>query len=313
MRTRPTVRSWEQQPLRSLLFAPGNHARKLEKVGRFGSDAIVLDLEDAVADSEKVAARESVRHALPTYAKTPVVLARVNGEATGLMADDVRAVTCADLDGIVVPKVERVATLIELDALLAELEAAQGLAPAAIRLLGLFETAAGIARCEEIALAAPPRVVTFVFGIGDFTADIGTDPSPTGEELLYARSRIVVAARAAGRRAPIDGPFLPSLEDIDALVEDARRARRLGFGGRVVVYPPHVEPVQRAFSELGDDEVTRLRRIVDAFEEAERDGSASIQVDGQFIDYPPYQRAKERLRLYDALGAPERAASTSSA
>jgi citrate lyase subunit beta/citryl-CoA lyase len=305
------VRAWEEQPLRSLLFAPGNHPRKLEKVGGFGSDAVVLDLEDAVAESEKVAARDSVRRALPTYSQTPVVLARVNGEATGLMAEDVRAVTCADLDGIVVPKVERAATLVELDALLGELEPAAGLPAGSIRLLPLVETAAGVARCEELALAAPPRVLTFVFGIGDFTADIGTEPSATGEELLYARSRIVVAARAAGRRAPIDGPFLPSLKDTDALLEDTRRARRLGFAGRVVVYPPQVEPVQRAFSELSDDDVERLRRIVDAFEEAERNGSASIQVDGQFIDYPPYQRARDRLRLYDAIAAadaPEQAA-----
>src|SRR5947209_3739063 len=120
-RTRPAV-LWEERSLRSLLFAPGNHPRRLEKVGGFGADAIVLDLEDAVADAEKEAARELVRAALPRYTEPPVVLVRVNGPETGRLEDDVRAVVCADLDGIVVPKVERPESLAELDALLAALE-----------------------------------------------------------------------------------------------------------------------------------------------------------------------------------------------
>src|SRR5438876_7583217 len=91
---------WEERPLRSLVFAPGNHPRKLEKVGGFGSDSIVLDLEDAVADAEKDAARETVRAALQTYTGPTTVFVRVNGAETGRLEDDVRAVVCADLDGL---------------------------------------------------------------------------------------------------------------------------------------------------------------------------------------------------------------------
>src|SRR6266581_4413173 len=105
-RARPPI-DWDEQLLRALLFAPGNHPRKLEKVGGFGADAIVLDLEDAVADAEKEAARGAVQAALPTYTGRTVVFVRVNGPETGRLEDDARAVVCADLDGLMVPKVER--------------------------------------------------------------------------------------------------------------------------------------------------------------------------------------------------------------
>lgn len=293
---------WEDRVLRSLLFAPGNHPRKLEKVGTFGSDAIVLDLEDAVADAEKEAARGMVRAALPTYDESTIVAVRVNGAETGRLEDDVRAVVCADLDCIIVPKVERAETLPRLDSLFSELEREHGLEQGQIRLLALIETALGLVCCEEIALNAPPRVLTLVFGLGDFSTDIGVDLTPDATELLYARSRVVVAARAARLRAALDGPYL-DLQNFEGLSADSLRSRQLGFEGRVVVYPPQVEHVQRAYSDLPAEELERARRVVDAFEEAEEMGSASIQVDGRFVDYPIYRRATQKLRLYEALRA----------
>jgi citrate lyase subunit beta / citryl-CoA lyase len=291
---------WDERPLRSLLFAPGNHPRKLEKVGSFGSDAIVLDLEDAVADAEKTAARETVRAALPTYAEPTIVFVRVNGAETGRLDDDARAVVGADLDGLMVPKVERPETLPELDRLLTALERERGLPEGHVRLLALVETARGLVRCEQIALAAPPRLLTLVFGLGDFSVDIGVDLTDDARELMYARSRVVVAARAARLRAALDGPYL-DLQNAEGLVADTRHSRQLGFQGRVVVYPPQVEHVQRVYAELSPEEADRARRVVEAFEEAEAAGSASIQVDGRFVDYPIYMRAREKLRLYQAL------------
>jgi len=296
------VIDWEDRVLRSLLFAPGNHPRKLEKVGTFGSDAIVLDLEDAVADAEKEAARGMVRAALPTYDESTIVAVRVNGAETGRLEDDVRAVVCADLDCIIVPKVERAETLPRLDSLFSELEREHGLEQGQIRLLALIETALGLVCCEEIALNAPPRVLTLVFGLGDFSTDIGVDLTPDATELLYARSRVVVAARAARLRAALDGPYL-DLQNFEGLSADSLRSRQLGFEGRVVVYPPQVEHVQRAYSDLPAEELERARRVVDAFEEAEEMGSASIQVDGRFVGYPIYRRATQKLRLYEALRA----------
>jgi citrate lyase subunit beta/citryl-CoA lyase len=294
------VIDWDERALRSLLFAPGNHVRKLEKVGTFGSDAIVLDLEDAVADAEKEAARSLVRDALPTFDAATIAMVRVNGLATGRLEDDLAAVVCADLDCVLVPKIEDAATLPSVDELLAALERERGLPPGQVRLLGLIETARGLVGCEEITLAAPARVLTVAFGLADFSVDIGVDLTPEGRELLYARSRVVVAARAAGLHPPLDGPFLDlSGEGIE---DDCRRSRGLGFQGRVVIYPPHVEAVQRAYSELADEEAAHCRRVVEAFEAAEAAGTASIQVDGRFVDYPVYHRARHKLKLFEAAG-----------
>jgi citrate lyase subunit beta/citryl-CoA lyase len=296
------VIDWTEQTLRSLLFAPGNHARRLEKVGTFGSDAIVLDLEDAVADAEKTAARATTRAALPTYDDRTVVIVRVNGITTGRTPEDVAAVVCPDLDCIMVPKIEDPDELTELDRLVAETEREAGLEAGRVKVLALVETAKGLIRVEEICARAPERVLTIGFGAGDFTTDLGIDMSLDGRELLYARSRVVVAARAAGLRAPIDGPFL-DLQNNDGLYADTLHSRQLGFQGRVVVYPPQLEPVLRAYSDLPAEEVALARQIVAAFQEAEAQGLASIQVGGRFVDYPIYYRAQKKLRNYDALHA----------
>jgi citrate lyase subunit beta/citryl-CoA lyase len=258
----------------------------------------VLDLEDAVADAEKSAARELVRTALPTYAEGTVRVVRVNGAETGRLEDDVAAIVCGDLDCVMVPKVERPETLPYVDELIAARELEQGLPEGEIRVLALIETARGLVRCEEIAAAGPVRLHTLVFGLGDFSVDIGVDITPEGDELLYGRSRIVVAARAAGLPPPLDGPYL-DIPNIAGLEEECRRSRRLGFQGRVVIYPAHVEPAQRVYSELAEEEAERCRRVVAAFEEAEATGSASIQVDGRFVDYPLYDRAKQKLLLHE--------------
>jgi citrate lyase subunit beta/citryl-CoA lyase len=263
-------------------------------VGTFGADAIVLDLEDAVAAGQKAEARAMVRAALPTYAG-PLVMARPNALATGLALDDLDAIVCPALDAALIPKVESADDLRAIDARLAALEAREGIAEGTIRLLPLIETARGVARVEQIARDAPPRVHTLIFGQADFTADLGIDLTRDGTEVLYARSRVVVAARAAGLAAPIDGPFLIDLRDEEGLVADCRRARGLGFQGKIVIYPPHVAPVNQAFSEASPEQLARARKIVEAFEAAEAAGSAALQVDGVFVDYPIYRRAKALL------------------
>jgi len=285
---------WSTQLLRSLLFAPGNHPRKVAKVGSFGADALVLDLEDAVAVGEKEPTRAAVRSALPTYERG-LVMVRINGLQTGLALADLEAIVCPMLDAVLVPKVEEAAMLREIDAALARFEVREGIAVGTIRVLPQIETARGVLKVDEIALQAPKRVHTLIFGMADFTADLGIDLTPDGTEILYARSRVVVAARAAGLARPIDGPYLLTLHDHAGLVEDCRRARQLGFQGKVVIYPPHVAPVNQAFSALSDEELKRLQEIVTAFEAAEAAGSASIQVNGVFVDYPIYKRALHKL------------------
>ncbi len=290
---------WNERTLHSLLFTPGNHPRRLKKVGTFGSDAIVLDLEDAVADAEKDAARTMVRDAVPTYDESTIVMVRVNSHETGRMEEDTIAVVCQDVDCLMVPKVEQPDSLPRMDALLYALERERGLDVGTIRLLPIIETARGLVRVDEIAAAAPERVLTLAFGLGDFSTDIQVDLTQDATELLYARQRIVVAARACGMRAPIDGPYL-DIKNLDGLGEETQLSRQLGFEGRVVVYPLQVDVVQRVYSELSDADAERAAQVIEAFEAAEASGLASIQVDGQFVDYPIYDRARQKLRLHEA-------------
>lgn len=287
---------WTTRLLRTLLFTPGSDPRKLAKVGSFGADAIVLDLEDAVAEEEKSMARALVRGAVPSYGTGQAVLVRVNGQQTGRMADDLRSTVRPGLDGVVVPKVEDAETLHNADRVLAEQEEAAGMDTGSIRVLALIETAKGVAACEDLCSRAPSRLHTTIFGLGDFSTDIGVDLTTGGLELLYARSRIVVAARAAGLARPIDGPYF-DIADAEGLTADCVRSRQLGFQGRVTVYPPQVEPTHHAYSSLPEAEVEKARMIVDAFEAAESEGVASIRVEGQFVDYPVYHRAVEKLQL----------------
>lgn len=234
------------QALRSLLFTPGDQPGKLAKVGSFGADGFVLDLEDAVAETAKDAARGTVAAALPAYPPDPMVLVRVNGVQTGRCEDDVLAVVVERLDGIMVPKVEDAAALHRLDALLTVLERARGLLSGRVRLLPTIETAAGLTACEQIAAAAPARVITLQLGPADLAVDLTVDLTVDARELLYARSRLVAAARAGGLEPAVDGAYF-ELQNLEGLIADSVHSRELGFQGRCVIYPPHVEPVQQVY------------------------------------------------------------------
>ncbi len=290
---------WDEQLMRALLFVPGSDERKLGKVTSFGADVIVVDLEDAVADDRKTAARATTRSAIESYSRDQVNTVRVNGIETGRLHDDIAAVVCPNLDAILVPKIEDTDTLAEADRALAAAEQANGMQTGSVRVLAIVETPRGISRCDEILDQAPDRTVTAIFGLGDFSVALGVDLTEGGAELAYARGRVVVAARGAGMVAPIDGPYL-NVENADGLLDDSRRQRTLGFQGRVAVYPPQVAVINRAFSELTDEEATRTRRVVEAFEEAEARGVASLRVDGRFVDYPIYYLCRRKLARFDA-------------
>lgn len=290
---------WDQQLLRSLLFVPGSDSYKLGKIATLKdkADLVVIDLEDAVADDQKSAARKITHGAVPSCGEGgSAVFVRVNSVSTGRMEQDIEAVVQPALDGIMVPKVEDVDALPAADQAISAAERREGIEPGTIRVLALIETSRGLVDCERILAEAPARTLTAAFGAGDFSTELGVDLTRGAEELLYARSRIVAATRAAGLPKPVDGPWL-ALDDEEGLVQDCARSRGLGFQGRVTVYPPQVNPVLRAYSWLPPEEVERARRVVEAFEEAETRGVASIRVDGRFVDYPIYRLAQERLRL----------------
>lgn len=291
---------WSAQLLRAVLFVPGNDERKLARAGAAGADVVVIDLEDAVAEAEKTAARVVARDANASLAEQRIVAVRVNGIGTGRMHDDIAAVVRSQLSVLVVPKVEDVGTLPAAAKALTRAERIAGMADGAIALIPVMETPLGIARCEQIMLAAPSRTITAMFGLADFSAALGVDVTPEGSELAYARGRLINAVAAAGLVAPIDGPYLRLAGGLDGLLSDSRRSRALGFQGRVALHPDQVPVIARAFSELSADQVEAAQRIIDAFESAESRGVASIRVDGQFVDYPLYHRARAKLRRHEA-------------
>ena len=251
-----------------------------------------------MATAEKVATRAAIAAVLTTP-RSGLLYVRVNAADTEFCCGDLVAVVRPGLDGIILPKVESPATLATIDWLLLQLERERGLEEGAIDLIPIIETARGLTHLDAI-LASGTRVKRIAFGAGDFTLDVNMQWQRDEAELAYARARIVTASRAAGLEAPIDTVWV-HINDLEGLASSARRARQLGFQGKMCIYPPQVGLVNRAFTPT-EKEVAFARRVVAAFEKAEREGSSSIQLDGFFIDYPIVYKAQRTL---DAVRATE--------
>jgi len=264
----------------------------LAKVFGAGADAVVLDLEDAVAEPHKARARELVRRALEKPdPERPPVWVRINGLATDLWQDDVRAVVVPGLAGVRVPKAESPAALVALDAELERTEAAAGLERGHLRVTCTIESALGLAEARR--LAEQPRVTHLAFGEADFAADVGAEP---GFGTLWARSSLVVAARAAGVAPPIASAFT-RLPDEDGLRRTTLEARRLGFFGRSCLHPLQVAVVHDVFTPSAH-EIDTAHRVIQAYEAAD---SGVTRSGGLFVDAAVVRSARatiERAAAY---------------
>jgi citrate lyase subunit beta/citryl-CoA lyase len=290
--------------LRTMLFTPANHARRVEKALTLPGDAVILDLEDAVAASEKPGARA---HALAAraVARRSRLFVRVNALATPWGYADLVAMVAAGIDGIMLPKVESAQELGTAEWLIGALERDAGLSEGGIALIPLIETAAGMQALEAIARTAR-RARRIAFGAGDFTLDTNLDWSRDEWELLPHRSHCVVASRANGLEPPIDTVWA-RLDDAEGYAASVERARALGFAGKLCIHPSQIGPANAAFSP-SPQQVERARRVVAAFEEAEAKGLASITLDGAFIDYPIAHAAQRILARATAIQNAESAA-----
>lgn len=284
--------------LRTMMFAPGNHARKVEKCFTLGADAVILDLEDAVAVNEKEATRAVVLEALAKD-RTCQGYVRVNACDTDFCFGDLKAVVAKGVDGIILPKVESGHQLQMVDWIIANLEREQGLATGGVDLIPIIETGAGMLALEKIANSAT-RVKRMAFGAGDYTLDMDSSWSRDESELADARARILLASRAAGLEPPIDTVWI-EIKDDEGFANSCELGRRLGFQGKLCIYPTQVSVANVAFTP-SDAEIEKARRVVAAFEEAEAAGSASIQVDGFFVDYPIVEKARRILALMQRIG-----------
>jgi citrate lyase subunit beta/citryl-CoA lyase len=285
---------------RTLLFAPGNHPRRIEKALGLGADAVILDLEDSVPPAEKAATRGPIAHALaqPRACRGYV---RVNAMGTPYCYGDLVATIAKGLDGVVLPKVESAADLHAIDWLIANLEREKGLQVGALDLIPIIETAWGVSRIERIlqARTLKPysgvwRVRRVAFGAADLSTDLGISPGPDEAELDYSRARVVLASRAGGLEGPLDSPWF-RLKDADGFSAAIARSRRAGFQGRLCIHPDQVALANEGYSPTAE-EIAAAERIVAAFRAAEASGAAAIQVDGQMVDYPIAQRAERLLK-----------------
>jgi citrate lyase subunit beta / citryl-CoA lyase len=284
---------------RSYMFTPGNHPRRVEKVFTLDADAVILDLEDAVALSEKEATRATVVEALrkPRSVRAYV---RVNDLATPFCFNDFVAVTGPWLDGIMLPKVETPAQIETADWLLGNLERTQGMAAGSVDLLPIVETGRGLANARAIA-AARPRVKRLSFGAADFCKDMGMRWTAEEAELTPARAEIVLASRVAGIEPPLDSVWI-AIKDTDGLVASARRVKDLGFQGKLCIHPDQIGTVNDVFTPT-EAEAAFAEKVVAAFETAEAAGEAAIQVEGRMIDYPVVEEARRTLATLAAIRA----------
>jgi citrate lyase subunit beta / citryl-CoA lyase len=277
--------------IRSFLFSPASNARRVAKAIEGPADAVIIDLEDAVAIEEKPAARAAVVEMLKQPRPKPFYV-RVNGLNTPFGFDDLLAMGAARPDGIILPKVEAASDLITADWMLGETEIRNGHRRGAVGVIPILETAKGIAAAGAIA-SAVPRVRRLAFGAVDLALDMDLDMSDEIGALGHPRFAIALASRAAGLEGPLDTAFI-AIQDLEGLRVSTINAKKMGYTGKSCIHPSQVEIVNAVFTPT-DEEIERAQRIVAAFAEAERIGSAAFKLDGVMIDYPVVDKARRLL------------------
>jgi citrate lyase subunit beta / citryl-CoA lyase len=285
--------------LRSGLFVPGNRSNMLEKALATTADAIVPDMEDSVPEAEKTRARELVASFLPRLRATgKIVMPRVNDLSGGRTAEDLAAVVGPDVDAVSIGKVASPTDISELSLMIGKLEEARGIDRGHIKIIPWLETAAAIVHCYAICTASK-RIVAVAFGAEDFTNDLGVERLEDETQVLYARSTVCIAARAAGVLA-LDTPYF-RFKDIEGLRAHSLESRNLGFKGRFAIHPAQTDTINACYAPTAA-EIEHARRVVAAFEEAERRGSASTSLEGLVIDVPVVKRARGLLALAERAG-----------
>lgn len=289
------------RPLRSLLFVPGNKPRMHEKAAASGADALILDLEDSVPPAEKPAARPMVREALETI-RGPALYVRVNGDGTPWLAEDLEAIVCQGMDGILLPKVEQVATVRRACDLLAAAEERARLPRERTQIILQIESALGVRNTYELA-GASARVASVCPGTardGDLQRDLGASWSLNGPEFAYARGKVLVDAKAAGIAYPLDGVFA-DFQDDEGFLAEATLSRRMGYFGKTLIHPRQIPLAHRAFTPAAK-EVAYYRRLLEAFDAAVAAGSAAVNLEGTMVDVAMAERARRFLALAGQVG-----------
>lgn len=282
---------------RSMLFVPGNNPGMIRDAHIYGSDCIMFDLEDSVNINEKDTARFLVFNALTRlrYGKKELVV-RINGLDSKLGVQDLEAIVRAQPDVIRLPKTEVAQDVIDCEAEIERIEREVGIPVGKTRMMAAIESAKGVLNAYQIATSSK-RLIGIALGAEDYVTDLKTTRSPEGVELMFARSMIVNAARAAGIMA-LDTVF-SDVNDEEGFRREAEYIKKLGFDGKSVINPRQIPPLHEVFTPTEKD-IQKALAIMEAIREAERRGSGVISLNGKMIDKPVVERAKYMLERAQA-------------
>ncbi|HEV8377108.1 MAG TPA: CoA ester lyase [Candidatus Polarisedimenticolia bacterium] len=280
----------EMRARRSLLFVPGDDARKTAKAAASGADCVILDLEDGVAAAKKQAARETVATSLATvdFGRSER-LVRLNPVSSELHAGDVEATFPARPDGYVIPKVESAVQIREI---------ASRTSSQPLPLLALIESARGVAELKEIS-ASDPRLAALLFGAEDLAGDLGAVRTPEGAEGVWARGAVVIMAAAHALQA-IDTVFI-DLNDEEGLRRESWEACRMGYAGKMAIHPKQIGVIHEAFTP-NDAEIERAQHLVEEHARQQALGKGAFSLDGKMVDWPMVRAAQRLLVRARAAG-----------
>ncbi|MEU8683934.1 CoA ester lyase [Streptomyces sp. NPDC048611] len=281
------------RPRRSVLYMPGANERALEKAKSLPADALILDLEDAVAPDAKADARKRVAAAAASgeYGYREVTI-RVNGPGTAWHADDLRAAAEAGPDAVVVPKVDSADTVREVER---ALEAAG--APDRTAIWAMVETPRAMLDARAVA-AASERLTVLVMGTNDLAKELHAEHVPGRAPLLTGLSLALLAARESGK-VILDGVY-NDVKNAEGFEAECVQGRQFGFDGKTLIHPSQVEPCNRAFAPSAD-QVAHARKVIDAFDEATREGRGVVTVDGRMIENLHVEDARRILAVAEAI------------
>ena len=292
------------KPIRSALFVPGNREDRIQKAPRFGADALILDLEDAVALPDKPRARAIVRKMVEELGRAGQnVFVRVNDFETGLTWADLDAVVCPELYCVMLPKVTGPEDVKRCDTIIEFLERQRGFEVGTVLIDPVLETAQGMRQAYEVAIASP-RVV-HLGGLtgkdGDIARAIGFQWTPEGHEAFFYISKVLLDARAANISYPMGGRGWWDIQDLDGLRAEAIRTRAFGYSGMLLIHPSHVAVVNEVFTP-SKEEIAHWKELIAAVEKCEAEGSSVVVVNGMMVDTAHVKVARDLLNWARELG-----------
>jgi citrate lyase subunit beta/citryl-CoA lyase len=283
---------------RTMLFMPGNNPGMLQDAAILGADSIILDLEDAVSLTEKDSARILVRDAIKNIDYSGVeVVVRVNPMDTEFGATDVDVIARVKPDTLLVPKADE-EQIIFVDNMLNKIEKEEGFEVGSIKIIALIETAIGLETIYNV-IKASSRIVGVLLGGEDLTSDLGIRRSKEGEEIFYARNKVATVCKAL-KVDSIDTPFTDT-NDYEGLAKDTAKAKSLGFTGKSSINPRQIDIIHSVYAPT-TSEIKHAIRVLDAMEEAEKEGKGVFSLDGKMVDAPVISRATNVVELSKMLG-----------